>query len=260
LIEVWKEINEYAQKENIEIVGLKGIHLLDDVYANFGERKLEDIDLLVDDDVDCENLVDFLQSIGFTKVEEQKWWANNYKIVLTGNWNEFRVVVEVHKQLLMGKQRQSFWETNSHNSKTFLSQESQLVYLIGHMANQHTFLHLNWLLDIYLIINKYPDLDWPKVVDLINKIEIRNGAYSTFYVLRKYLNVEFPQIICDFEATFKQNKISRLHRILDNKLLWYDQRSTQYYKLKYYLKDNLKESTRYTLGWSYNQISRLFCK
>ena len=143
-------IASLLNQSNIKVMFLKGLHLIGEIYQFSGDRAMEDADLLVPSHHDLLMASKILINHGYEEVVEPKWWANDFKRIFLKTDNDVRIIIEIHCQILMKKKVfEPFNESQfMENGVYYLNKEELLTHLIGHLANQHNFIRLNWLVDI----------------------------------------------------------------------------------------------------------------
>lgn len=185
------EIDKLLIDISIRPILLKGMSFLNRLYKDFGSRKISDIDLYLHPK-DAHHFIELLRLRGFVEINRN---VLGEKIVLSKALESTEVVLEIHTKLF------------SHIDKTFAYQgvevlglqcfkslplEEEFVYLCYHLAHQHTFLKLQWPLDLVLFIKKYPDLNYDKIIALSSEFESKKSVMMVLWILRKFFKVSIP--------------------------------------------------------------------
>jgi hypothetical protein len=205
------------------------------IYENLGERLIADIDLLVTD-LEAFSLV--LVSQNFTLVKNHVWKGNDYKRVFSKIMNGIEVVVELHTRLFYHSEFLDFKTNTSMSGFQVLQIEDLLVHLTGHLAFQHTFLKLHWLLDIHLLQeNCSKDINTDRVTFLVKELKLERSWKMTQAFIAVFFKEERPK-----------NKFEQL--IYDNNFLLFPERNKlKYYLIKHLTKDSSLTSFSYDLNW-----------
>lgn len=191
---LWSEIVEidYLLKEiSIRPVLLKGMSFLNRLYKDFGSRRISDIDIYLNPK-DLHHFIQLVKQRGFTEISAVSY---SEKVVLSKTVQTTDIILEIHTKLF------------THIEKSFdykgvailgldcfqsLPLEEEFVYLCYHLAHQHTFLKLQWPIDLVLFLKKYPDLNFDKIMSLAQDYEGRKSVMMVLWALKKFFHVEIP--------------------------------------------------------------------
>lgn len=235
----WMEIQKECDKINLTPSGLKGIDLIQWLVPP-GSRPLTDIDVYIEP----QHLAAFtkiLQHLNYQCVDESKWFANAHKSTFKSTEGLIETTVEVHTQLFYNQTASTHWsfETRSHGSS--LIPADQVIYLSYHLAHQHTFLKLFWLMDLVRLTQSHPDVWKPELFLRAKKLGALQAVMSVAYVLNCFFQsgIQIPP------ARIK----ARRHLTWDF-LVLPEANRWRYYMVKHLLKDSLAESLNYDLGWA----------
>ena len=99
LLTEFEKLAASAKHHGIQVVALKGVALINMVYQSSAERPMSDIDILISSE-NFPHLEELLISLEYSKVEDEKWEANNFKAVFS-------------KGLTINPHRGSVFEPNS---------------------------------------------------------------------------------------------------------------------------------------------------
>lgn len=205
------------------------------IYESWGDRLTSDIDLLVDDlDGFSQNLIE----MNFTLVRNHKWKGNSFKIVFSKEFSGIEIILELHSRLFYHVTGIDLNVRKTGSGFSVLEIEDLLMHLVGHLGFQHTFLKIHWLLDIYLIIEKYRGkINWDRFFFLIEKYQLKNSWYYT----EKFLDLVFEN---------KKPKYYLDMFVVHPKFLLFPEKHFfRYYVLKHLLKDSPMTSMGYTWWW-----------
>lgn len=224
----YSTLKALALQAGIRCESLKGIYLLEHVYVDFGLRKMSDIDLLTDDVVGLQRL---LTQIGYSIIDQTA-----YKVTLSKLVDGQEVAFELHQRLY----RQQNIELDQSNG--MLSSKEHLYYLIYHLSYQHTFLRLNWFLDIIYFNEKYS----PNISEILSLAKQRGHLRAfklTFEILNTFFNQNF-----DIASTLLPGWVD------ENFLLDPMKHKMKYYFLKHLAKENIYDALSYNYVWLKNKF------
>jgi hypothetical protein len=251
ILEVLAELGNCASEREVGGTILKGSHLLLDLYTDLGSRFLSDIDILVSaDSLHTWNKI--LEESGFTPINMNTFIGNDYKKSWCKKFEEIEINVELHTRLFSHK-KNGLWRTKSTKFPQLekLTNEYLYVHLCGHLANQHTFLSLYWLFDIYFCHIKFNDsLDWSLVKSIAINAELFRSVQMCMWILKKHFGVELNNAL-EEEFELKKHHWWKNHLTLNfllNPLL----NKRRYFYLKHATKDRLSTALRYDLSWFYH--------
>ena len=226
---------------NDPIYLLKGMSLLETLYGDRGQRRLTDLDLWVDPE-NRKAFHLFLVSQGYACVPERRWQATEHKWHYV-KWVEgTELTLELHTSLLAKIQ----WSPSSGlPSKAYpgffhLEPTENLVYLSSHLAHQHTFEQLRWLLDILLFQRQFKaELNLSKGRDLAHHLECGRA----FAAVQRALSYFDPQS-------------SHAEFLLNPSFLWHGPGwRWRYYLLKQLLKDGIFQALEYDCRWLWHGLN-----
>lgn len=245
----YEEIQKTAEASSLELAPLKGIYLLENLYKDWGLRPMSDIDILISpgDEV---RFFSALAGLGFKPQTSSHWMANHFKHLFSKSVEDLEVVVEVHTDL--------FWHLNQNlEVESFQNEhphclENHFLFLCGHLAFQHNFLKLFWLVDIFEMGRRFAsemDFDWLK--SKAQDLQLENSLNACIFACRilidrGFLLKEYPQL----PAAWYQNILT------DEFLLAPRQHHMRYFALKHLLKDELGTAIKYDWKWFTKSLSQ----
>lgn len=246
-----EKIGKDIQSEAITVFLLKGYSLMGEVYQDWGERYVADIDLLVSHE-QLWKLTDILKMYGYTKRRQKKWLGNRYKhTYYKKTSDDIQLSIEIHTQL--------FWHQNLNISENHassqvagfcrLSYENQLIHLCGHIAFQNSYTKLHWLMDIFKYVERYKKkIQWDVFWKAADKANLYKSCYFTLFLCQK-LGLNIQTIL--YKAK-KKKKVSVyfLKKIVDYSYL-YDPVAYPMKKVlvMFLIKDSLFDNFRYAYAW-----------
>lgn len=239
---VLKELSTQLQQKSITPVLLKGMDLLFRIYNDFGSRFLSDIDLYISAE-QLNSFIQILENNHFRQIKEKRWMGNKNKRLFSKQISSEEIVIEVHTQLFYHFPLQELSITPSPlDGYNQLSLEFLFVHLAGHLAFQHNFLKLYWLLDIYYLYQNYfSDIDWSEVFRLSKELQLQRSIIQVLWVLKRYFSCQVPFYlpVRSIEST-----------LIDYDLLINEsQEGLNYFLLKHFTKDSLCLALKYDLLW-----------
>jgi len=201
-----RSITELFREEGIEVLFIKGVPFMLDVYVDMGLRGFGDIDVLVKDFRKAEKV---LKRKGF-KPYENRGVFNSYRsqrlYTLDG-----KVYLDVHVDF-MGRRlhnrilnidKKRIWEgkreVNSEGVSVYtLDVPHTLLYGCMHLSIQHGFLGLIWYVDIHEFINKYGDMiDWDDIRELARSYRILRPVYYCLLFTKRMLGTPVPDNVLE---------------------------------------------------------------
>ncbi len=245
-----QKLGHDLEKDGMKVYLLKGFSLMGEIYEDWGERFVSDVDLLISFD-QMWRLTDLLKMHGYEKKREAKWLGNLHKQTFVKSTAELDFSIEVHTQL--------FWhqalnmdetaEGDKINGFYRLSPENQLIHLCGDLAFQHGYSQLFLLMDVYKTVDSYRtkinwDLFWEKAI----RAGLYKSCYFTLFLCQKIgLNI---QTIVYLAPRRKRIAIFLLKKIVNFSYLYNpNQHPVRYFITKFLIKDSLVDNGRYALAW-----------
>lgn len=188
---------------NIPTVWLKGFALAHSVYPNPALRPMRDIDVLVPA-AQKEHALELAQQLGYVldmpphSEAMQSMWHHYH---LRGD-----IALELHysliglrSKLLTPEQLDWFWAHTrvlQANDLTFtcFTPEAELLYLCAHAILQHgeTEFLLHRYLDLHLLIQKNPALDWNSILEQAIDARWTYAVQRALEITREYFGTTIP--------------------------------------------------------------------
>ncbi len=236
----------FIKKEfkNERCVLLKGPALLSlNVYEDYGDRSIGDLDLLV---LSLDQSSQLLLKLGYQNVSANHWEANHNKLVFSRFVAGVELIVELHDALFSHDRKDKDIETMMIGEVQILSYNHFLVHLVGHLGYMHTFIKIHWLIDIYLFIKKFKDkLEIEFITSELKRLGFLNSwRYSMYYIEQIFE-----------EKLFSYDQLSSFEKyFLDSQFILYpEKRKINYYVVKHLVKDRFIDSLRYDFQWLINK-------
>lgn len=245
-----ERIGQDLEKDNIKVFLLKGFSLMGEIYKDWGERFVSDIDLLISHD-ELWKLTDILRMYGYMKKKEAKWLGNRHKHVFVKKTEDIQISIEIHTQLFWHASLNLKEDPKEASVKGFyqLSPENQLIHLCGHLAFQHSYSKLFWLMDIFKFVDRYKTkLNWDLIWEQAAKANLYKSCFFTLFLCQKLgLNI---QTIVYKAAKKKKMSIFLLKKIVDFSYLYDPQKFyMRSFAVKVLIKDSIFDNIRYAWAW-----------
>ncbi len=235
---VLKDLIPQILKIDESLLVLKGMNHLDDLYKeDIAIRFMSDIDLLVDPKK-MEQIKDLFESLGFIKNTESKWFGDKHKMEFQKVIDGVSITIELHTKLFYHLEHFTFEKEKKDNGSWQLKLEERLVFLCTHYAFQHTMLKLYWFIDIALLIEMYPNIDWNRCKEIAKNWQVKQSFLYTIGAINQFWNPIAPALKGRFQS------------LISEELIWNkNQRSIRYLLAKNLFKDSITTNLRYSLLW-----------
>ena len=243
-------IGKDLAKESAQAFLLKGFSLMGEIYQDWGERYVSDIDLLISFD-ELWKLSDILKMYGYEKLKVKRWLGNRHTHFFRKTTGDMSFSIEVHTQLFWHASMDIESESKPSSLSGFkqLSHENQLIHLCGHLALQNSYSRLYWLVDVYKYVERYRDkIDWTQFWIQAERSGLYKSCYFTLFLCQK-LGLNLQTL---FFRTKKKNRLSLhfLKKIVNFSYL-YNPQSHPIKKVlvRALIADSLADSCRYAWAW-----------
>lgn len=245
-----EKIGQDIEHDNIKVFLLKGYSLMGEIYKDWGERDVSDIDFLISYD-QLWRLTDILKMHGYDKKKEAKWLANRYQHIYCKNTGDYNLTIEVNTQL--------FWSTSLDTENNIikshvpgfyqLSRENQLIHLCGFQALQNGYSKLFYLMDVFKYVeNHRHEINWPLFWENAKKSKLYKASFFTLFLCQK-LGLNIQPIL--FRA-HKEKRISIyfLKRLVHFSYLYSPERYPIHaFLIRFLVKDSFTDNLRYAYAW-----------
>lgn len=193
-------------ENNIEIAGLKGIYLLEQVYGNIGVRSMADIDVMVKKE-NLESSYELMLELAYKPSTYFSFDDQNIDVKHIPPLQKDRIspVVELHWTILEEDEpftidAQAIWKrvkpVRFANLDVFtLGLEDLILHLCIHLTYQHYLsLGLRGLMDIAMVIHKFQNkIDWQNLVAISHAWGSHKVTALTLKLVETLLNIPIPE-------------------------------------------------------------------
>lgn len=201
------QILQALGKAGIDVIGLKGIYLIENLYSDIGERSMSDIDILVRKQ-DLGKAASILEGLGYEKDTYYDLNDSNLDIKhIPPMTKPGSPPVEVHWTLLEEDEpfsidAEALWLRSKPTriaevEVLGLGVEDLIMHLSMHLTYQHYLrLGLRGLYDIALVIHQHRDeIDWQKLVEIARSWQAEKVVALSMALVSDLLGVDVPQEI-----------------------------------------------------------------
>jgi len=272
-VEQFEEVSRLLMNNKIQAFPIKGIYFILDLYANMPfSRPMVDIDILIrEEDLDSALLA--MEKSGYLlglHGYDKFYWRKQYHIELyRGDGGTRSSGVEVHWALDYKKYNKMDIELIINRKKSFafegkiiniLSPEDNLISLALHQRRFGKSFCMKYLLDVFLILKKYPLLD----VQYINYCCRRYGISSSLYFLLEETNYFTQTDIADhllLEVKVDPIKRTIFKRVIENNMnsvFLYKKMKINFLKLHFLIYDNYFVPFHYILTMPVEQFAKFY--
>ncbi|MFH1245945.1 MAG: nucleotidyltransferase family protein [Candidatus Omnitrophota bacterium] len=259
----------FAQ-QGIDVVPIKGLGLVEDLYYQKPVRPMVDIDVLVREE-SLKVSERILQGLGYIKdlggLKEEYWRQKQCHLSFNREAHRKSLLVELHWALDFKRDNQKIlpllWDrlrTSSRREKNIklLSPEDTLFSLALHNRRFGKMFCLKYVCDIGLLLNKYKnELDW----DYISQ-ELRRGKMraTMFFALSQLKLLDFPlpwAILRDLNVPSWKGKLVRY--FIERKAFSPEEDLKKTYLASHFLLyDNIWEPVKYILNIPQEQFAKYY--
>lgn len=204
LLDTISDLIQKMHEHEIQVMLLKGAALLENIYPDISQRKMEDVDILVKP----EKLIrtrEILEEAGYRFYgtnqanSEVYTFDTSIKVYLDLHWSLVNQYSPSQKHVYWPDEN-LIWERAINiklGQQTVLgmSMEDLLVYLCFH-ALKERFLHKKWLMDIKIILSsKKEEIDWDKFSILARDSGTDKLCSFIMEYLKKECGVDIPAVL-----------------------------------------------------------------
>jgi len=262
------------EDKNILLIPIKGVALLEDLYADFPIRPSTDIDVLVKEE-DVGQGAKILEDLGFKKelegLKESYWRKKQYHLVfMKKERSSSSLIAELHWDLDYRRKRRQLLpnifkrlrEFTIQNKKVkLLSVEDTFFSLALHQRRFGNVLALRDACDIARLLNKYAlTFDWNYVLEASQKAKVCATIFFSLCQINLLLEFKIPQFVWKKlnVPAWKRKLIQRF--IKKNTFLGDQVRQTKnlYLKTHFLLYDSLWEPIDYILNIPPEQFAKFY--
>lgn len=227
------KIQQIAHARGHQCIPVKGAFLLQNLYDDLGMRKMSDVDVLTGQLLPLRDL--FLAE-GYQEVDQ-----TDYKLSVSKMIDGNEVVFELHSRLYSDPKIELKYDGSG------LALQEHFYYLVYHLSYQHTFLRMNWFVDVALFLQRFPHIG----LGILELAQVRGHSRAfrlTFQFLSRLFNVHGPSV-----PELPISSWYPLSFFLDPKA-----HPVKYYVLKHMTKDGLVEALGYDLRWLLRRARQKF--
>jgi hypothetical protein len=209
LEQLFLNLHRVFKEKDMPFIPLKGMSLLQDLYAGYPVRMARDMDVLIRKK-DIEQAEQILKSSGFKKelggLKENYWLKKQYHYIFTkGQTDGGLLIIEIHWDIDYPRKKNGFVPGIFDRLRPFqiqdktielLSPEDTLFVLALHQRHFGKSLSLKYACDTALLLNKYGQgMDWDYVLNQSEKNKTRASLFFTLYQAKFWLNTAIPEKI-----------------------------------------------------------------
>ena len=272
----YKTIYEIFCKKGVDLVPIKGVAFLHDIYNGHFARSLNDIDLLIKEG-DYKKAVKILESIGYIKklegMKEEYWLIKQCHVAfIKRNEQSFPIVLDLHFRLDFKRNNKTIldfdWsrnrELNIDNDKIkVLSIEDTLFSLVLHQRRYGPALSLKYVLDVALLFKKYKEkFNWAYIYAECKKNKLFSCLY--FLLLQETLFLEDKDMVNIIEGDLfpiSRKKKNIMRKFISKELSSYylhKDIKKNYLKVHFLLYDGYLEPAKYIINIPLEQFSKYY--
>jgi len=272
---LWNEflrISIAFEQAGIDILPMKGVGFLADIYLERPVRSMVDIDLLVREEC-LSTAEDLLNGLGYRKelygLKESYWRESQYHIAFHKREERRAPFVELHWDIDYKRRKRGIlsglWERTrearigSRNIKLF-SPEDSLFSLALHNRRLGKVLSLKNVFDAALLLDKYT-IDWDYMASKAKDNNICATLFFGFYQIKYFFDADIPECVWKelgvperkqraIQSFIEENTFLRANNNLKNKNL--------YLKSHFLLYDTIWEPINYILNIPQEQFAKFY--
>jgi hypothetical protein len=199
--EIFQNVLSAFAREGIAAIVLKGAALADAVYDEPALRHCHDIDLLLEGP-DLSRVARLLPALGFAPLNHDlgPTWQDaqaehSSGLPLALHRSLFRV--SPYNEAFGDVWRRSEAQTIADVSARVLSPADSLLHVCGHAFSSWGRRSLRWVCDGWLIIRRYPQLDWECLLDRAEQGHLVIPLSVTLGYLAEELHTPIPRMILE---------------------------------------------------------------
>ncbi|CUV66028.1 hypothetical protein BN3087_560023 [Sulfurovum sp. enrichment culture clone C5] len=241
LMAEFKRITNAFMEKGIPVIGLKGLHLVSNIYPHIGLRFMRDLDILVPLDkmkvaYDCTTKLGYQCDKVITK---QDFSAPHHHLYQQFHPDK-NIILELHRSLTEEKNidMDKLWENAKDKDNGFyFDTEDLLLHLCIHISYNDLFkIDIRHYLDINLILQNRT-IDWEQFLNRVENTELTRGVLLVFDITSRLFGLRLPNEVESIIVRNKSHEESMKYAI---EFMWkYDKSSKGYkqYKSKLFISD-----------------------
>lgn len=197
-----KSLADMFNKEGLEVIFMKGVVFMIDLYREKGLRDFSDIDILIKQE-DLAKVEKLVKRKGF-KPYNRRGIFNRYRSQRVYSLDG-KLCLDIHLDLigrkmhnrLIGINKKDLWSKKRKVSLEgthlyALDTSHMLIYQSMHLAMQHGFSGLKWYVDIHELVRSYK-INWAEVVRLAKSYRVARPLYYTLLFTRNMFATPIPE-------------------------------------------------------------------
>lgn len=196
-VQIFREVLRAFNQAEIPVIVLKGAALAQTVYMDPALRHCHDIDILLGER-NIKKAYDLLSALEFIPYHKD----------VTPQWETIKFVhnsglpVELHRHLFLTQNNPikiSDLSESLHIQDIagvpfrVLTPEMGLIQVCCHSYNMNRKGSIAWICDAWLIIDRYPELNWDGIIKFVQNHSIAKPLFFTLNYLAKELGAPIPQ-------------------------------------------------------------------
>ncbi|MDD2451474.1 MAG: nucleotidyltransferase family protein [Sulfurovum sp.] len=202
LIAEFRRITEAFSKQEIPVIGLKGLHLAEKIYPHIGLRYLRDLDVLVPAE-QMESAYRATLALGYQcekVITKQDLVAPHHHHLHQQYHPDKAIILELHGYLIEDKniEMRELWENASpfegHHYR-YLDSEDLLLHLCMHISYSDLFkIDLRHYLDIYMMLkNQSEKINWEAFLVRAEKRGLTKGVLLVMQITSELFACKLPE-------------------------------------------------------------------
>lgn len=185
------------RKNGIDVLPVKGIFFVKELYENMSLRPMADLDFFVKED-EYNSAIAIIKTLGYKESDflpKRRWERENFRIGLTKT-AEFPITVELHKRFAhSGRFELSITDAletsvsikvEDEDIRTF-NQDFSFLFLIHHLGMHYFNVKLIWIVDLVKFLYKV-EINWDKIIEYVNNYKLKTVFYMTMKLLMPYMD------------------------------------------------------------------------
>ena len=256
LLTILEEISTILSEKKLDATLLKGADLIQNLYQDLGARFLSDVDILINEN-DVAVWIKLLEELGFQFRSKLHFYGDRFKIECSKYIGALEINFELHTKLLFHHKCEKWTLVNSElPGFKKISSMDNFIYLCGHLAHQHTFSKLYWLIDIKKLLNQDAH-SWNCSELKTRAVELKlfRSVQMSLWLCKNMFDKDFP---AELGNTFQLDDFHWWKKLLTVEQLVYPYKNlVRYYLLKHATKDQLREAIYYDVCWFFHNTKRM---
>ncbi len=206
----YEEVLRQCNAENIEIMPLKGIVLIKEIYKNIALRTLNDIDLLIRKR-DLEHGIAVLRNLGFIQKKTIYQHEEHFHHIFQRHSRSMPITVELHWEVDVPESPyhivvEDLWNravVEQSNGTRYLSMalEDSILFNCFHILRKPLadgVVPIKNFCDVYeILMRRQGTINWQTITERARQYNIVRPVFVVLVFLKRYFGAPVPQFICD---------------------------------------------------------------